>query len=114
MDSWLSICEAQRGRMLAALEALALRESPSADAAAVTALAASVCGRLPAQGLRAETRPCPPRGDAVLASIGSGGGTLLLGHHATVWPMGTLAEIPFRIEDGRARGPGVFDMKAGI
>jgi glutamate carboxypeptidase len=42
------------------------------------------------------------------------GGTLLLGHHDTVWPMGTLGEIPWATKDGRATGPGVFDMKAGI
>ncbi|MGH2583455.1 MAG: M20 family metallopeptidase, partial [Dehalococcoidia bacterium] len=31
-----------------------------------------------------------------------------------VWPLGSLAENPFRVEDGIARGPGVFDMKGGI
>jgi glutamate carboxypeptidase len=39
---------------------------------------------------------------------------LLLGHFDTVWPIGTLAEWPMTIEHGIARGPGVFDMKAGI
>ena len=63
----------------------------------------------------AELRPCPPRGDAVLASVAyREGGTLLLGHLDTVWPAGTLAEMPWRLEAGRASGPGVFDMKAGI
>lgn len=38
---------------------------------------------------------------------------LVLGHHDTVWPLGSLAEIPF--EDGdRLRGPGCLDMKAGL
>jgi glutamate carboxypeptidase len=91
------------------------RESPSDDAAAVTALAGYIVERLRAARVQAERRPCPPRGDAVLASVGGDlGGPLLLGHHDTVWPRGTLAEIPFRVEDGRVRGPGVFDMKAGI
>lgn len=44
--------------------------------------------------------------------------TLLLGHHDTVWPVGTLERWPFRVErtvDGtRATGPGCFDMKAGL
>jgi glutamate carboxypeptidase len=47
----------------------------------------------------------------------SGGGVpqvLLLGHHDTVFPLGTLAERPFRVDDGRATGPGVFDMLGGI
>lgn len=40
---------------------------------------------------------------------------LILCHYDTVWPAGTLAEWPFRItEDGRASGPGVFDMKCGL
>jgi glutamate carboxypeptidase len=40
---------------------------------------------------------------------------LVLCHYDTVWPAGTLAEWPFRIsEDGRASGPGVFDMKCGL
>lgn len=44
----------------------------------------------------------------------SGKPVLLLGHFDTVWPMGTLAKMPFHIKDGRAFGPGVYDMKAGI
>jgi glutamate carboxypeptidase len=81
----------------------------------VTALAHYIVERLRAASVHAEARPCPPRGDAVLATVGEGeGGLLLLGHHDTVWPRGTLAEIPFRVEDDRVRGPGVFDMKAGI
>jgi glutamate carboxypeptidase len=47
----------------------------------------------------------------------SGGGTprvLLLGHHDTVFPLGTLASRPFTVADGRVTGPGVFDMSAGI
>ena len=39
---------------------------------------------------------------------------LALCHYDTVWPAGSLAENPFRVEDGIARGPGVFDMKGGI
>jgi glutamate carboxypeptidase len=101
--------------ILADLEALVVRESPSDDAAAVSALARHIVERLRAAQVHAETRPCPPQGDAVLATLGEGGGgTLLLGHHDTVWPEGTLEQIPFRVDGGRVRGPGVFDMKAGI
>jgi len=39
---------------------------------------------------------------------------LLLGHIDTVWPLGTLGLRPWSVEDGVARGPGVFDMKAGV
>jgi len=39
---------------------------------------------------------------------------LLLGHLDTVWPLGTLARIPWRVEGDAMRGPGVFDMKTGV
>jgi glutamate carboxypeptidase len=39
---------------------------------------------------------------------------LLLGHYDTVYPLGTLAGMPCKIENGRLRGPGVLDMKSGI
>ena len=39
---------------------------------------------------------------------------MLLGHVDTVWPIGTLERLPFQVVDGRASGPGTFDMKAGL
>jgi glutamate carboxypeptidase len=39
---------------------------------------------------------------------------VLIGHYDTVWPLGTLARWPFTVSDGRATGPGAFDMKGGI
>lgn len=39
---------------------------------------------------------------------------LLVGHSDTVWPLGTLSEMPVAVEDGRVRGPGTFDMKGGL
>lgn len=39
---------------------------------------------------------------------------LVLGHHDTVWPLGSLEENPFGVTDGVLRGPGCFDMKAGV
>ncbi|MEV6840499.1 M20 family metallopeptidase [Streptomyces sp. NPDC051133] len=39
---------------------------------------------------------------------------LILAHYDTVWPAGTLASWPFTITGGRAGGPGVYDMKAGL
>lgn len=43
---------------------------------------------------------------------GAGRPVLLSGHADTVWPVGTLASMPFRVDGDRAYGPGVFDMKA--
>ncbi|MFN7946345.1 MAG: M20 family metallopeptidase [Blastocatellia bacterium] len=40
---------------------------------------------------------------------------LVIGHLDTVWPVGTLARLPFRVTDeGTAHGPGIFDMKSGV
>lgn len=106
-------------RILADLRELVIRESPSDDAGQVSALGAWIVERLNCgSDAIARTVPCPSRGDAVTAGIGSHGGdrpsTLLLGHIDTVWPVGTLQEIPF-FNDGKVvRGPGVFDMKAGV
>src|SRR5436190_13784414 len=43
---------------------------------------------------------------------GAGEPLLLLGHADTVWPVGTLDSMPFRVDGDRAYGPGVYDMKA--
>ena len=54
-------------------------------------------------------------GDHVCAELpGDGPRLLVLGHTDTVWRVGTLAEMPFRIDDGVAFGPGVYDMKGGL
>jgi glutamate carboxypeptidase len=42
------------------------------------------------------------------------GQILALGHSDTVWPLGTLGNMPFRQSKGRLWGPGVFDMKGGL
>jgi len=39
---------------------------------------------------------------------------LLLGHYDTVYPMGTLANMPCKVANGRLTGPGALDMKSGI
>jgi glutamate carboxypeptidase len=40
---------------------------------------------------------------------------LFVGHYDTVFPSGTAKQRPFRIDpDGRAWGPGVYDMKGGL
>lgn len=39
---------------------------------------------------------------------------LLVGHYDTVWPLGTLKDMPFEVDGNVVRGPGVYDMKGGI
>jgi glutamate carboxypeptidase len=46
------------------------------------------------------------------ASGSASGSILLIGHTDTVHPRGSLQERPWRIEDKRIYGPGIFDMKA--
>ncbi len=112
---WLSRFEGRRERLAADLASLVGLESPSEDAACVSSLALWIRDRLRERGVAAETRPCPGRGDALVAGAGSGaGGVLILGHLDTVWARNTLDEFPYRVEGDRASGPGVFDMKAGI
>jgi glutamate carboxypeptidase len=41
-------------------------------------------------------------------------GQLILGHGDTVWPLGSLRDMPWTVGAGQARGPGVYDMKAGL
>ena len=111
----LAYFSARAGSMLGDLEALVTRESPSADAAAVTALSEWVRARLSACGVPVERIAFEGCGDGVLARLGpEKGGTLLLGHLDTVWPVGTLATQPFHAGGNLATGPGVFDMKGGV
>lgn len=54
-------------------------------------------------------------GDHIYGELGNGeGSALILGHYDTVFPIGTLQTMPFKVEGGKAFGPGVLDMKGGI
>jgi glutamate carboxypeptidase len=91
-------------------------ESHSLDKAGVDCLASLLARELDFRGARAQILTCSSRGNALRAEIGSTGPApvLFLGHLDTVWPQGTTAHRPFRVNAGRAFGPGVFDMKAGL
>jgi glutamate carboxypeptidase len=101
--------------MLEDLEALVTCESPSADFDAVAA-SADVVARIGAERLGVEPERIVIDGRTHLRWRLGGGPTrvLVLGHHDTVWPLGTLDRQPFDITDGVLRGPGCFDMKAGV
>lgn len=110
-----TLFSSRRDVLLADLQALVVRESPSDDASLVSALADWIVDRLASVKVAAERVPCSGHGDGVLVRLGpERGGTLLLGHIDTVWPAGTLVDFPFRVEGDTATGPGVFDMKAGV
>src|SRR5207248_1351857 len=82
-------------------------ESPTGDTAAMR-------NRMEAE-LRALGFDVVRNGDHLVADrAGDGAPLLLLGHVDTVWPRGTLERMPWRVEDGRAYGPGSYDMKGGL
>lgn len=115
MQSLLAYCERKLPWLLETVEALVRLESPTGDTEAISRCAAELEGRLIDLGGRVRRLPGGAAGDHVLAEFGSGRRqALLLGHLDTVWPVGTLAERPWRHHNGRVFGPGVFDMKAGV
>lgn len=101
-------------RMVDELAALVACESPSGDTTATAACAGTVA-EIGAGWLGAGPEVLEVEGRThLLWSYGSTPRVVVLGHFDTVWPLGTLARWPFSIEEGRATGPGVFDMKAGV
>ncbi|WP_244631947.1 M20/M25/M40 family metallo-hydrolase [Microbacterium sp. Se63.02b] len=53
--------------------------------------------------------------DLVIDVPGTGAPVLLIGHTDTVWPLGTLeGDVPWSVDGDVVRGPGAYDMKAGI
>jgi glutamate carboxypeptidase len=97
-------------RTLDLLRELVEIESPTYSPG-VRAVAERMARELEALGGRLELMP----GDHLRAELdGEGAPLLLLGHTDTVWPVGTLASMAFRVDGGRAYGPGVYDMKASL
>ncbi len=103
--------------MLAALRELVEIESPSSDKAAVDRLGKVLAAKFAEAGGKVQFHRAERYGDHLqvdFAGERSGKPILLLGHFDTVWALGTLTQMPFRVCDGRAFGPGAYDMKAGI
>lgn len=102
---------------LALLKRMVELESHSLDKSGVDAFAEFLAREFEARGAETRILHEPVRGN-LLECLWNAGSTgkpvLVLGHLDTVWPRGSVAARPFRLEQGRAYGPGVFDMKAGI
>jgi glutamate carboxypeptidase len=101
------------------LERFVRCESPSHHKAAVDRLGRIVASEWRRRGAKVRTVWQRARGNHVRAEIWMGSGRpagqiLVLGHLDTVYPLGTLAMMPFRVSRGRVWGPGVFDMKGGL
>jgi len=105
--------------LLALLRRLVEAESPSDDKAAVDACVALAAAHAKSLGGRVKLHKQRGFGAVIEARFGPRGKAqarpiLLLGHLDTVWPLGTLKSMPFRVADGRLFGPGTLDMKAGV
>jgi len=115
MDDTL-VQRADRSAMLAALERLVLAESPSLDKARCDACADEVAELFQRRtGIAAIRHRRPDRGDHLEIRLGEGTEPIvLLCHHDTVWPDGTVTRLAFGVDGNRVTGPGSYDMKAGI
>jgi glutamate carboxypeptidase len=92
-------------------------ESPSDNKLAADRMATFLSAKFQARGGRARIHRAEKFGDNLQIDFPGHADSkpvLLLGHYDTVYPLGTLANMPCRREADRLRGPGVLDMKAGI
>lgn len=96
------------------LRGYSLHESPTGDTAALNGFLSTLEGSYATVGGRSH-RVTSDVGDHLVVEWGHGDRPLcLVGHHDTVWPVGTLAGMPY-VDDGSViRGPGVFDIKGGL
>lgn len=116
ITNWLA---EQEGEMINLLEKLVNTDSGSYDKAGVDEVGELIKDFLEAQGIPVETIPIETKGDAYRATVAAPGQAanrpiLLMGHRDTVFSKGEVSRRPFHIKDGRAYGPGVSDMKAGL
>jgi glutamate carboxypeptidase len=90
-------------------------DSPTGHLEGLDACATMIGGWAERSGCAVDLLPSPVGIHVVARTPGTGAGRiLLLGHHDTVFPTGTAAARPLRVEGERALGPGVADMKGGV
>jgi glutamate carboxypeptidase len=105
--------------MLTLLQRLVTAESPSLEKLPTDLCCNLLAGEWQKCGARVERIAQKHRGDQLRVTWwphnGKPAGQLLvLGHYDTVYSSRTLDKMPFRISGGKAFGPGIFDMKAGL
>jgi glutamate carboxypeptidase len=105
--------------MLATLGRLARAESPSYEKAPADRCATLLASEWRKRGAHVERIAQKHRGDHLRVTwwpqkSRPAGQFLILGHYDTVYSTGALSKMPFRVVRGKAYGPGVFDMKAGL
>lgn len=114
----LKAATAEAPAALATLERIVKIESGSYDTEGLMALGNLLADELKARGASVERMKGKPgtRGDIIVGRFtGTGKGKLLLlSHMDTVYTRGQLAETPWRVENGKAYGPGIADDKGGL
>lgn len=113
----LAYFEARQGAIVKTIREFVEIESPSDNKLAGDRMGALLAGRFQALGGRARVYRSNDYADSVQISFPGREKVkpvLLLGHFDTVYPLGTLANMPCHIANGRLHGPGVLDMKSGI
>ena len=104
-------------RIVSTIRELVEIESPSDNKQAVDRIAAFLAQKFQALGGRTQLHRSDDFGDSLqidFAGEAQRKPVLLLGHYDTVYPLGTLANMPCKIVNRRLHGPGVLDMKSGI
>lgn len=119
LSQLLAAARAQRADFLELLKAFVETESPSSDKAAGDRMADLLASTFAADGWQVERLPKDGVSDLLQLrwpGLPSGDGSLVLAHYDTVWPLGTLGQMPWRFDEAadRAYGPGAYDMKGGI
>jgi glutamate carboxypeptidase len=114
----LDYCQAELRPMLACLRRAVEIESPSNSKPGIDRLARFIAREFRQCAGKVHLVEHPVAGSAVSAEFWASKlnpkPILLLGHLDTVWEIGTLAQMPFRVRGGQAFGPGIYDMKSGI
>lgn len=117
MSQLLSYFQARQDAMVDLLTTLCNYETPTLEKAHVDALGAFMESQFHGLGAIVTRLPVTGAGDMLLAEWhkdAPGKPLMFLIHIDTVWGLGTIAQRPVRIEDGRLYGPGAIDMKGGI
>lgn len=112
-DTLVARFTAWRPEMLQLLETLVNIDSGTGRAAGATEIADIITPHLEGLNLTVQ-RHATPVGPQLVAYGNKQPQVLLMGHIDTVFPEGTVAKRPFRIEGEQAFGPGVTDMKSGV
>jgi glutamate carboxypeptidase len=111
----ISIFERKQDRMISLLRSFVEIETPTYEKALVDRLGHLITEKASSLGADIEVCKQDPVGDHHIYRWGSAeGGVLLLTHMDTVHPVGSLKEMPVRVENEKFYGPGALDMKAGI